>query len=273
MARSTMLGGMVAALAIAICAPATAQTAGEGPERCPRLIAWEGARVLPAAFSRLAQAADDVRITFVGHASFLIESPAGVSIVTDYNDFVRPPGTPTIATMNIAHSTHHSRNPDPDIAYLLPGWGEDGTPARYNLEIDDVWLRNVTTNIRGGMGMAERDRNSIFVFEVAGLCIAHLGHLHHTLTTDHLDALGRIDVVLAPVDGSYTLDTSGMMEVLQSLQAPVVIPMHFFGASTLERFLAQMADAYEITRSEMPSITLSRATLPTAPTVIVLPGR
>ena len=120
MARSTMLGGMVAALAIAFASP-TAQTAGEGPERCPRLIAWEGARVLPAAFSRLAQAADDVRITFVGHASFLIESPAGVSIVTDYNDFVRPPGSPTIATTNIAHSTHHSGKAD-HIAYLLPGW-------------------------------------------------------------------------------------------------------------------------------------------------------
>ena len=56
--------------------------------------------------------------------------------------------------------------------------------------------------------MAERDRNSIFVFEVAGLCIAHLGHLHHTLTTDHLDALGASTWCWRPSTGLHA-DTSG----------------------------------------------------------------
>ena len=81
--------------------------------------------------------------------------------------------------------------------------------------------------------------NSMFVFETAELCIAHLGHLHHTLEPSHLKKLGRIDVVLVPVDGGYTLDTEGMMEVLKTIGAPLILPMHYFNPTTLDRFLAR----------------------------------
>jgi len=262
-------------LALAGLLPALPALALVEPERCPRFIAGTGASVVPAAF-RVAQLADgEVRLTFLGHASFLIESPAGVSIVTDYNDMLRPAEAPTIATMNRAHTTHFSFHPDPAIAYLLPGWREDGTPAHYDLTVDDVWIRNVTTNIRGGFGMSgelQRDMNSIFVFEVSGLCIAHLGHLHHTLTPAHLDALGRIDVVLVPVDGGYTLNIDDMTAVLDQINAPLVIPMHYFGTATLARFLAGLEQRYQVETSPLPVVTLSRATLPRMPTVLVLPG-
>ena len=245
------------------------------PERCPRLIAGAEARVIPAAFD-VAQLLDgEVRLTFIGHASFLIESPAGVSIVTDYSDGTRPAVAPTIATMNRAHSSHFSYNPDPAIEYLLPGWSDDGEPARYDLVVDDVWVRNVTTNIRGGMGMAgglQRDMNSMFVFEVSGLCIAHLGHLHHMLTPAHLDALGRIDVVLVPVDGGYTLNVDDMITVLGQINAPLVIPMHYFGASTLAAFLGRLEGDHAVEMNPSPVVTLSRTTLPRVRTVLVLPG-
>ncbi len=245
------------------------------PERCPRFIAGAEPRVIPAAFD-VAQLMDrEVRLTFLGHASFLIESPAGVTIVTDYSDATRPPAAPTIATMNRAHSSHFSYAPDPAITYLLPGWGADGEPARYDLTVDDVWVRNVTTNIRGGFGMSgelQRDMNSIFVFEVSGLCIAHLGHLHHTLTPAHLDALGRIDVVLVPVAGGYTLNVDDMVAVLGQINAPLVIPMHYFGTATLARFLGRLEDHYQVELSPLPVVTLSRETLPRMPTVMVLPG-
>jgi len=136
-------------------------------------------------------------------------------------------------------------------------------------------VRNVTTNVRGGFGQSgdlQRDMNSIFVFEVSGLCIAHLGHLHHTLAEEHLDALGRIDVVLAPVDAGYTLNVDDMIVVLSQINAPLVIPMHYFGQATLARFLARLGEHYAIETSPIPVVTLSRATLPRMPTVPVLPG-
>ncbi|MFG1422455.1 MBL fold metallo-hydrolase [Roseixanthobacter liquoris] len=256
--------------------------AAEPPEKCPRMVAQDQPlrampRVWSAAFrqiadERRAEASREVQLTFVGHSTFLIESPAGVTIATDYNDYVRPAVVPMIATMNRAHDTHYTNHPDPGIAYVLRGWGENGQPAHYDLTVEDVWIRNVPTNIRHGAG-TDYDANSMFVFEVAGLCIAHLGHLHHVLTQDHIEALGRIDVVLAPVDGSYTLDIEGMKETLKAINAPLVIPMHYFSARGLDNFLSRLGSDYVITRQASPSVTLSRETLPAKPTVLVLPGR
>ncbi|MEX2319330.1 MAG: MBL fold metallo-hydrolase [Bauldia sp.] len=265
-----------------IAGPAVAQDIEMEPERCPRFVADfrplmpPHERPVPASLLVPVQAEDRlVDLTFIGHATFLIESPAGVTIATDYNGVVKPSVIPRIVTMNRAHSTHNTPLPDPEIEFVFHGWGEDDAPARHELAIEDVWLRNVTTNIRGGFGVSgsiQRDMNSMFVFEVAELCIAHLGHLHHKLTPDHLKALGRIDVVLAPVDGTYTLNTEDMIGVLQAIGAPLVIPMHFFGQTTLERFLARLGEDYEIAYSDSPRIGLSRETLPRQPTVLVLPG-
>jgi L-ascorbate metabolism protein UlaG (beta-lactamase superfamily) len=44
-----------------------------------------------------------------------------------------------------------------------------------------------------------KDGNSIFIFEVAGLCIGHLGHLHHKLDENHFAAIGRLDIVMVPI--------------------------------------------------------------------------
>jgi hypothetical protein len=74
------------------------------------------------------------------------------------------------------------------------------------------------------------------------------------------------------VDGSFTLDLDGMVEVLQSLKPQIIIPMHFFSTYTLDRFLARMRQNYPIEHNETPAILISRATLPASPTVVVLPG-
>ncbi len=214
-----------------------------------------------------------VRISFVGHATFLIESPGGASAATDYNDFVRPAAPPTVATMNKAHSTHYSRNPDPAIRHVLRGWDPAGGRASHDLTVGDMRVRNVPTNLRSWSGATDFDGNSIFIFEVGDLCIVHLGHLHHTLEPGHLRAIGRADVVLVPVDGNYTLDIDGMMEVLKRLQARVMIPMHFFGQATLQRFLFRASADWPIDSRDSPVLVLSRDTLPGQPTIIVLPGR
>src|SRR5277367_5335638 len=242
-------------------------------ENCPGLVASDRPRVIPAAFDLAALNADQVRLTFIGHATFLIESPQLVRIATDYNDYVRPPVLPDIVTMNHAHDTHFTDHPDPAIKYVLRGWGPSETePAIWDVKYRDVRVRNVPTNIRGFGGGTERYANSIFVFEIANLCIAHLGHLHHTLTQAQLNEIGRVDVVMAPVDGSYTLDLDGMMEVLTALKAQIIIPMHFFSQYTLARFLDRARQLWPVEQTDIPSIVVSKATLPESPKVLVLPG-
>jgi len=75
-----------------------------------------------------------------------------------------------------------------------------------------------------------------------------------------------------PVDGSVTLDLDGMMEVLTSLKAPVMIPMHFFSRYTLERFLSRAKQQWDVEIAELPTVVVSKANLPARPKVLVLPG-
>jgi L-ascorbate metabolism protein UlaG (beta-lactamase superfamily) len=277
---TAMKGLVAAALALgAFPAIAVAQSSGapipkppaetlEAPQTCPGLVAAGRRRLIPAALE-----ADQVRITYVGHATFLIESPQLVRIATDYNDFVRPPVVPDIATMNHAHETHYTDNPNPAIKYVLRGWGPSETePAIWDLKYRDVRVRNVPTNIRDSYGGTERYGNSIFIFEMANLCIAHLGHLHHTLTQQQLDEIGRPDVVMAPVDGNLTLDLDGMMEVLTALKPQIIIPMHFFNQFTLARFLDRARQLWPVEQADIPSFVVSKASLPASPKVLVLPG-
>lgn len=270
---------IIAALAWTIVAASQAVAQGAAPsakpemtQSCPGLVAVRPPFAEPAALRLVALERDQVRISYVGHSTFLIESPQLVRIATDYNDYVRPSLLPDIATMNHAHSTHYTLSPDPSIKYVLHGWADDQKPARVDLQYKDVRVRNVPTNIRTFEGGTERHGNSIFIFEIANLCIAHLGHLHHTLTQQQLNEIGRVDIVLVPVDGSYTLDLDGMVEVLHALKAPLMIPMHFFSAYTLDRFLQRVRQDWDVELEQVPSLVVSKTTLPAKPKVIVLPG-
>ena len=275
--RGILLGVLTASLGVlASAGHAAAQGAAppkpEMTESCPGLVAQRMPFVQPAAFRLAALEHDQVRITYIGHATFLIESPHLVRIATDYNDYVRPPVLPDIVTMNHAHTSHYSMQPDPGIKHVLRGWAEDEKPARIDLTYKDVRVRNVPTNIRTFDGGTERHGNSIFIFEVANLCIAHLGHLHHTLTQQQLNEIGRIDMVLVPVDGNYTLDLDGMVEVLHALKAPLMIPMHYFSAYTLNRFLDRVRQEWDVEIAAVPSTVVSKTSLPAKPKVLVLPG-
>jgi L-ascorbate metabolism protein UlaG (beta-lactamase superfamily) len=213
-----------------------------------------------------------VSLTFLGHASFLIESPEGVRIVTDYNDAIRAPVTPDIVTMNNAHPTHYTDAVEPEIKYVLRGWDPAGGVATHRLEYRDVRIHNVPTNVRE-FGGTRYNGNSIFVFDIADLCIAHLGHLHHTLTSTHLAELGSIDVVLVPVDGAWTLNQDEMIEVLRQIKPKIVIPMHIFTQATLDKFLTKIGDFYAVRSASSRTLVLTRSGLPTDPEVVVLPGR
>jgi L-ascorbate metabolism protein UlaG (beta-lactamase superfamily) len=257
--------GWATAAAIAVLASPLLSAAE--PEPCPGLVASRNALLQLAAVRER-----EVGLTFVGHATFVIETAGGVRAATDYNDHVRPPTPPDIATMNKAHTTHFTLRADPRIKHVLKGWEGGGRAAHHDLTVGDMHVRNIATNLRDWGGGTEDNANSIFVFETAQLCIAHLGHLHHTLSPEHLAKIGRIDVLLVPVDGGYTLDTAGMMEVLAAINAPLMIPMHYFNRATLERFLGAARARYHVEFSDVPSIVVSRETLPKAPKVLVLPG-
>jgi len=216
-------------------------------------------------------AAGSVTIRFVGHSTFLITSPEGVTIATDYSGYAGAGVVPRVVTMNRAHSSHYTDHVDPTIEHVLRGWNPEGGPAKHNISVGDVIIRNVTTDMRG-MGGTVPDGNSIFIFEMAQLCIGHLGHLHHVLAPEDLGWIGKLDIVMAPVDGSYTMDQGAMLETLKVLKARLVLPMHYFGQATLGRFLARLGEEFEVEISRSSEIEVSVVTLPQSPKLLVLPG-
>jgi L-ascorbate metabolism protein UlaG (beta-lactamase superfamily) len=260
----TRFGPFIAALLLLPLAPLSARAAG-----CFAAIAGTAPPIIPAAL-RLAEAGE-VGLTFQGHASFLIESPGGASAVTDYNGFNGAGFVPDIVTMNHAHSTHYTDRVDPGVKWVLRGWDTGGGIAQHDVKYRDMRVRNVPTNIRDGGG-TEFGGNSIFIFEAADLCIAHLSHLHHSLSPAHLAALGAIDVMLTPVDGAYTMSHADMLVVIEQVKPPLVIPMHYFAPSVLRRFLDQAGGRYPVRLSPDPHVALSRAMLPKTTEILVLPG-
>ena len=212
-----------------------------------------------------------VRINYVAHATFLIQTPGGMNIATDFTGFLgNTTLIPDVVTMNHAHSTHWTPNPDPAIPHVLPGWGDFGEGIEHHLDLGEVLVRNVSTDIRSQFSGVEENGNSIFIFEVEGLCIGHLGHLHHEPNEQQYAAIGRLDVVMVPVDGGYTLPREVMVRIVERLKSSVVIPMHWFSEFAREAFLEQISESFVIDRRSDPFIELSLRDLPSRPTVVVL---
>lgn len=213
-----------------------------------------------------------VRLSYIDHAMFLLQTHGGLSAVTDYTGFLGIADfVPDVATMNHAHTSHWTTAPDPRIPHVLKGWGEAETRADHNLDLGEMLVRNVTTDIRSRYSDGvEKNGNSIFVFEVAGLCIGHLGHLHHEPDAAQYAALGRLDVVMAAVDGGMTVDIDTMTRILKRLRSSIVIPMHWWGSSTLQRFVSGMSDTFDAEYLDGSSLEVSLRTLPSRPTIKVL---
>lgn len=231
----------------------------------------------PAPFARVLRAgtaAEGVEISFLGHASFLIRSPGGVTAATEYNGTNIPAFPPDIATMSIDHFNHYTPNPDPRIAHVLHGWREDGRPAEYDLTVGDMRVRNLATNTRawGNEAATRMYGNSVFIFETGGLCIAHLGHLHHLLDDDDLANLGPIDVLMVPMDGAWTMNHADMAAVVLRVHPRVVLAMHYFSDAMLQRFARLVAEAYPLRVADTATVVLTRESLPTHGEILVLPG-
>src|SRR5438105_11530675 len=74
----------------------------------------------------------------------------------------------------------------------------------------------------------QRGKNTVFIIEVDGWKIVHLGDLGHLLTPKQIKAIGPVDVLMIPVGGVYTINGSEAKEVIAQLKPrQYIIPMHY----------------------------------------------
>ena len=271
--RAPVLG-----LCLALAAVVTAGAAGLSP----RAVA-QAAETRPCALSMVRQAPafravalktaaapwGHVRLTYRGHSGFLIETPGGASAVTDYNGVHVPLSPPDIVTMNNSHSSHYTDVVDPQVRFVLRGWDPAGGMAEHDIEWRDLRVFNVPTNVfETGSGLT--NGNSIFVFQAAGLCLGHLGHLHHALGPNQRRRLGRIDVLFVPIDGAMTMSHDEALGIIEQVSPKLVVPMHFQFPGSAEAFTERARRLYPVKTIDGPTLEVSRRTLPATTEVVFL---
>lgn len=214
-----------------------------------------------------------MKITWLGHASFLIESRDGTRIVTDpfesgsYDGAVGYTPIECVAdavTVSHDHADHNAVDcvkGDPEVVR--------GTEP---VTIKEIGIRGISTYHDENKGK-DRGRNTVYVMEIEGMRVAHLGDLGHTLTNEERDALGNVDVIFAPVGGYYTIGPDEAKQVAEQLGAKVIVPMHYktdalgFPIQPVDDFLKLMGN---VERANGTSFEIQRSDLPEVAKVVVL---
>jgi L-ascorbate metabolism protein UlaG (beta-lactamase superfamily) len=239
---------------------------------CQVTVAGGAPGFVPAGFLAAA-AADHVRITFAGHASFMIESPEGVGVFTDYNGVIRPKRLPDIITMNIFHRTHWTDDVPPGVKYVLRGWAPEGGVPHHDVTLKDMRVRNVPTNFGEGSGDLGTAGNSIFIMEAAGVCVVHLSHTHHVLAPEQLQPIKDADVLIVPIDGMWTMSHEEAFDIIDHVKPRLIIPMHYGSDMSIESFVARArAAGFPVGRHNSDTIDVSVASLPKRTEILFLEG-
>ncbi|WP_258360072.1 MBL fold metallo-hydrolase [Moorella sulfitireducens] len=167
---------------------------------------------------------------WLGHASFYLETPAGVRLVTDpYGPQVSPAApvvTADVVTISHEHFDHNYLDNIKGNPEVWRGLTPDGDWAQIDCTFKDVRAYTVPTYHDDAAG-AKRGKNAVFVLEAGNLRLAHLGDLGHILNDDQVQKIGRLDVLMIPVGGHFTIDAAQAWQVVEALKPRVVLPMHY----------------------------------------------
>ena len=259
-------------LSVLVSGGAAAQTAGLDKTCALGMVErFAPARIIPASFQVAAVPSSHVAVSYLGHSAFLVETPGGVTIVSDYNGVHVPSFAPDIVTMNRSHNSHYTNNPDPRIPHVLPGWDFEGGIAQHDVQVKDARVFNIPTNINTFDNGFQRNNNSIFVYQAGGICLAHLGHLHHYLTEEQQRQLRQVDILFVPIDGNSTMSHEEALHIIDQIKPRVVIPMHYHFGGAAQMFVARVP--YPVHNLDLETLVVSKRDLPETTEVWFIPPR
>ncbi len=205
-----------------------------------------------------------MKVKWLGHSSFLITSDVGTRVITD-------PYTPNekltygeikesadIVTVSHEHGDHNN----------VAAVGGNPEVVREAAKVRGITFRGISTYHDDADG-SKRGNNTIFCFEMDGMVVCHLGDLGHPLSEQQVKEIGRVDILLIPVGGNYTIDAKVATEVCNKLTPGVVIPMHYqnercpgFPVSGVDDFLNEktLVSRQDISEVDIMEVNLSDTT-------------
>lgn len=188
-----------------------------------------------------------MEITWYGHSCFLIKDSKGRKLLTDPFDssvgYPKPNIVVDVVTISHNHFDHNCTENLPGTPNVINKCG--------NFYICDIPINGIPSfhdKVRG----AKRGENIIYLFEIDGFRLCHLGDLGHLLTEDDINKLGEIDVLFIPVGGNFTIDGKEASTVAKMINSHIVVPMHYktralsFPIDGVETFITNMQSGEQI---------------------------
>ncbi len=179
-------------------------------------------------------------IKYLGHASFLLRGRTG-KVVTDPFDpstvgLKFPKVEADIVTISHDHADHSASNrvSGEPLVITLPG--------EYEKKGIRITGFHTYHDAKGG---AQRGNNTIYMIEIDDIRVLHLGDLGHTLDEELLEAIDGVDVLLVPVGGHYTIGPEHAAKLTATIEASLVIPMHFRTKGLAEKLADKLAPVSE----------------------------
>jgi L-ascorbate metabolism protein UlaG (beta-lactamase superfamily) len=208
-----------------------------------------------------------MEITWLGHSCFLIRGKEKTIITDPYHpESGYRLGEPEADIVTVSHfHTGHSY-----IAGVANEPKQIKSPGEY--EIGGTFITGVATfhdNRKGDL----RGKNTIYIIEMDGITLCHLGDLGHPLDPHLIEEIGDIDILFLPVGEVSTMPIDTAVEIVRQLEPHIVIPMHykteaFTGdLSPVDKFLDKMRIRELETR---PKLSITSSSLPSSTQTIVL---
>jgi L-ascorbate metabolism protein UlaG (beta-lactamase superfamily) len=198
-----------------------------------------------------------IDLTWFGQATFLMKTGDGVKVLMDPVNpgmiKVEIPDTIDLVTASHEHGDHNYvelAKGNPVVIHGLKG----NDYAEVDQVVKGIRVRTVRSFHDKQEG-SQRGKNAIFVFEMPGLNVVHLGDLGHVLSDNQVAAIGKTDILMIPVGSGPTIDLAGALEVIRQLKPKVVIPMHYtpadapqggFRLGTVEEFIKAVGASYDV---------------------------
>jgi len=188
-----------------------------------------------------------MKITWFGHASFLLEDSKGRKLLTDPFDstvgYSLYKGSADVITISHQHFDHNF------IQNINPGAKVIDKVGFFNE--CDITIQGIPSYHDKNKG-AKRGENVIFIIEMEGYKFCHLGDLGHILEEKDIDLIGEVDVLFIPVGGNYTINGEEAAKVAKSIESKLIIPMHYktpqlsFDLDGVETFLTFMKNGERV---------------------------
>jgi len=221
----------------------------------------------------------EATLRWFGHAFVLITSPEGVRVAMDpFGEigYPMPDVEADVVTISHGHGDHSNAPLVKGKPEVLQGLTPDGRDwARVNFRRRDVTITSFRAYHDKAQGK-QRGLNTLFLVEVGGLRIAHLSDIGHVPAEEALRALGRVDILLVPVGGVYSIDGAEATQLADRLKAAITIPIHYKTEATASWPIADelaFLEGKPRVRRVGNSVRISRELLPRNPEVWVMDYR